>query len=272
MYRSVVALLWAGVVSMCAAGMASAKIPGKESCYKSICWRVPPMAKLEQAVGKAFKVEASFYDDPENDPFNPPGLTSSGEPFDAGSLSRVASPNLPNGTQMLIWSPATGKAATAIVNNTGPFRRKRNLDVTKALAEYLGFADRGLAQLGVVVLATPDARDIQYEKLRSYAFDGGALGTFASLHDAFRAAVGDADRQLGGAVQFARIEPTSPATDAPAVLSAAQSLDFGYRLRQLKPVKVRPTKLPKPGVTQATSRSVARATPARWAREAFGDR
>lgn len=163
---------------------AVAKKFGKLSCYKKICWRVPSRENLTAHVGHQFIAHTSWYDIAARDRYNKPGLTSSGEKFDPKSLDRISSPNLPNGTKVLLWSAATKVAAYVIVNNTGPFMSNRVIDVPIGLAREMGFAARGVTKLYAVIVEPPSPEDVRYSSNRRYDFEGGLLGRFNSLSEA----------------------------------------------------------------------------------------
>lgn len=166
---------------------AIAKSFGELSCYRRLCWKVPSLELLSDRVGMHFVAEASWYDIPERDRYNRPGLTSSGEKFNPSALDRVSSPNLPNGTTVLLWSSESKVAAYAIVNNTGPFKGNRVLDIPIGLAHAIGFVEQGLTELHVVIVEPPSLEDARYKKDRRYDFDGGVLGNFETIHDAVNA-------------------------------------------------------------------------------------
>lgn len=162
----------------------AAKRFGEYSCYKKICWLVPSRETLEKNIGTHFVASASWYDIAERDRYNKPGLTSSGETFDPDSLDRASSPNLPNGTKVLLWSEESKQAAYAIINNTGPFLGDRAIDVPVGLARAMGFEQQGVAELSLVIVAAPSPDEVRYGKNRRYNFDGGLLGRFDTLKEA----------------------------------------------------------------------------------------
>ena len=49
-----------------------------------------------------------------------------------------------------------GKATKVRVNDRGPYIRGRMLDVTKPVADQLGFTDQGLTQVRIEVLSVGD--------------------------------------------------------------------------------------------------------------------
>lgn len=170
-------------LTMNAAG-AAAKTPGKTICYNGICHRVLTLAETEAKIGKRETLSASNYDDCRHDRFNPCGLTSSGAPFRAGDADNAASPIFPDGTIVLVRYPQTEKSAVLRIDNAGPYYGNRLLDVSRATAEKLGFAKRGIASLEVQVLQAPTNADATYRKNRSYPAVPGYLGAFASIEGA----------------------------------------------------------------------------------------
>lgn len=182
--RTRVAVFAAALLPALVPATADAKIPGKTYCYKGICHQVKTIPEMVALVGRTETLSTSFYDDCKRDRFNPCGLTSSGEKFRPNDADNAASPIYPNGTVLLIWNPASGQAATVRVNNSGPYWRKRKLDVSRATAEKLGFKKKGVAKLAVKVISAPSKSEARYKKNRRYDAVPGALGSFASLEAA----------------------------------------------------------------------------------------
>lgn len=212
------AMLTAGVLT---AGLgvtgAEAKTPGKTYCYNRVCHRVKTLAETKALVGRDETLHTSFYDDCRKDRLNPCGLTSSGEVFRANTPDNAASPIYPNGTVLLIWSPVTKKSAVVRVNNAGPYWRNRKLDVSKATAQKLGFAGRGVAHLRVRVIGAPTRAEATYQKRRRYAPVPGYIGEFASLDDA----------HLGAAETYAVAALTAPKSEEATTAVAALSPQSG---------------------------------------------
>jgi rare lipoprotein A (peptidoglycan hydrolase) len=224
---------------------AVAKSFGELSCYKRLCWQVPSLELLSARVGMHFVAKASWYDIPERDGYNRPGLTSSGEKFDPSALDRVSSPNLPNGTTILLWSSETNVAAYAIVNNTGPFRGNRVLDVPIGLARAVGFVEQGGAELHVVIVEAPSLENARYKKDRRYDFEGGVLGSFETIRDAVDA--------LSTPTAFDLSEDAKP-----------EPLSFG---RVTRPTKSRRTM--RRQISDAKPEQVPRVTEVRWQKSVF---
>lgn len=206
------AVLTAGVLSVgLGSGQAEAKTPGKTYCYNRVCHRVKTLAETRALVGGVETLHTSHYDSCKKDRFNPCGLTSSGEVFRADTPDNAASPIYPNGTVLLIWSPATKKSAVVRVNNAGPYWKGRKLDVSRATAQKLGFAGRGVAHLKVRVLSAPTRAEATYKRNRRYEAVPGYIGAFASLDEA----------HIGVAQTYAVAALSLPAGGASATAVAA---------------------------------------------------
>ena len=216
-----VGLLTAGL----GAGQAEAKTPGKTYCYNRVCHRVKTLAETQAMVGRVETLHTSHYDDCRKDRFNPCGLTSSGEVFRANTPDNAASPIYPNGTVLLIWSPVTKKSAVVRVNNAGPYWRNRKLDVSRATAQKLGFASRGVAQLKVRVLAAPTRAEATYKRKRRYDPVPGYIGEFASLDDA----------HVGAAQTYAVAALTAPEGAGVTTVAALAPAEAGTETLNVAP-------------------------------------
>lgn len=171
---------------------AEAKTPGKTYCFYRTCHRVLTLDETRRAVGKRMTLHASHYDDPKKDRYNPSNLTSSGEFFRSGVPDNAASPILPNGTVILAWNPLNLLGAVLRINNAGPYWGNRTLDVSRAAADKLGFARKGVAKLQVQVVRAPTKEEATYRKGRHYAAVPGPIGT----HSSFDLALADAARLM----------------------------------------------------------------------------
>lgn len=153
-----------------------AKAPGVSHCYRSICHRVRTVEQTRRMIGRSFTVETSYYDLPGRDRFNTGTYTSNGERFDANDSARVASADLPDGTELLLRNPANGRVSHVRVNDFGPFRGNRRLDVTRRVAEDLDFKHKGVVRLDVIVIAAPGDDDLTYRRNRERRATRGHLG------------------------------------------------------------------------------------------------
>lgn len=164
---------------------ADAKAPGQRHCYGDVCHRVLTLDQTAAEIGKVRRLTASHYDDCRKDRFNPCGLTSSGEVFRPDAPDNTASSIHPDGTVLLVRNPATKLAAVVRVNNFGPFKGNRLLDLSRAAAEKLGYARQGTARLDVMVLQAPSQEETRYKRKRRYDPVPGFLGRAESIESAF---------------------------------------------------------------------------------------
>lgn len=77
--------------------------------------------------------------------------TANGNRFDPNALT-AAHRSLPFGTRLALTNPANGRTVTVRVNDRGPFVPGRSIDVTRGVADALGFRKRGTASLTMRVL------------------------------------------------------------------------------------------------------------------------
>jgi rare lipoprotein A len=77
--------------------------------------------------------------------------TACGERYDPDSLT-AAHRSLPFGTMVSVKNLATGRTVTVRINNRGPFRKGRVIDVSKRAAQQLGMINSGVAKVEVAVL------------------------------------------------------------------------------------------------------------------------
>ena len=144
-----------GGVLLTPGGVVSAKTPGKTYCINGVCHRVKTIAEMETLVGHEEVVVASYYDDCKVDKHNPCTALSSGEEFRPDLPDNAASPVYPNGTILILQNPKTSKEVLVRINNSGPYKKGRMLDVSRAAAEALGFKTLGIAKLNVTVISGP---------------------------------------------------------------------------------------------------------------------
>ena len=77
--------------------------------------------------------------------------TASGERFDMDEMT-AAHRTLPFGTRVRVTNLANGRRVVVRINDRGPFRRKRIIDVSYAAARELGMVRRGTARVRVEVV------------------------------------------------------------------------------------------------------------------------
>lgn len=101
------------------------------------------------------------------------GRTASGERFDMEAMT-AAHPSLPLGTRIRVTVLATGRRAELRVNDRGPFRKGRILDVSRGAARRLGFVADGTARVRVEVLSLPE--ECWEVQVGSFALEENARG------------------------------------------------------------------------------------------------
>ena len=79
-------------------------------------------------------------------------LTASGEPFDMNKYT-AAHRTLPFGSVILVTNLENGKKIQCIVNDRGPFKKNRILDVSYKAAKDLDMLTKGEAKVGITVLS-----------------------------------------------------------------------------------------------------------------------
>ena len=77
--------------------------------------------------------------------------TASGERFDMHGMT-AAHRSLPLGARVRVTNLDNGRRAVVRINDRGPFRRGRIIDLSYAAARKLGFARRGIARVRIETL------------------------------------------------------------------------------------------------------------------------
>lgn len=132
-----------------------------------------PAFALTHKVEKAFKGLASFYADKFDG-----HKTASGAPYDDDAFT-CAHRSLPFGTRLLVKNEETGSCCVVVVNDRGPFRHNRVVDLSKAAARKLGI--RGVGK--VICYTGKEVGDV----VASAAKKADSLG---HKHDLFKIASG----------------------------------------------------------------------------------
>ena len=78
-------------------------------------------------------------------------MTSSGERFDKRAMS-AAHKTLPLGTRVRVTHILSGRAVVVRINDRGPFKPGRIIDLSEAAAEQIGMTGAGLAQVKIEVV------------------------------------------------------------------------------------------------------------------------
>ncbi|MBI5323740.1 MAG: septal ring lytic transglycosylase RlpA family protein [Ignavibacteriae bacterium] len=96
--------------------------------------------------GQTFRGIASFYADKFHG-----RKTSSGEIFDMNGFT-AAHRTLPFGTKLQVTNLKNGKSVIVKVNDRGPFKEERILDLSRAAAESIDMVNDGTAEVEIKVL------------------------------------------------------------------------------------------------------------------------
>lgn len=72
--------------------------------------------------------------------------------YHARHANGVAHNRLPVGTRVGLYNGATGRHAEGRVEGTGPFVKRRGVDVSRQLAVLLGFVKKGVTPLRVTAI------------------------------------------------------------------------------------------------------------------------
>jgi peptidoglycan lytic transglycosylase len=81
--------------------------------------------------------------------------TASGEIYDMYKLT-AAHPTLPMGTRVVVTHRQTGRAVEVRINDRGPFKRGRIIDLSYAAAQRLGLVGPGVIPVRIVVVGLAD--------------------------------------------------------------------------------------------------------------------
>ncbi len=106
-------------------------------------------------VGHEETGEASWYGHPYHG-----RRTASGEIFDMHQMT-AAHRALPFGTWVLVENSANGRSVKVRINDRGPFRSRRILDVSYAAARALGALGPGVIPVRLRVIALPEATPVR---------------------------------------------------------------------------------------------------------------
>ncbi len=80
--------------------------------------------------------------------------TANGETFNMYAIS-AAHKDLPFGTKVLLINPENGEQIRVVINDRGPYVYGRDIDVSLAVAEALGFKRDGVTDL--IAIVQPDS-------------------------------------------------------------------------------------------------------------------
>lgn len=100
-------------------------------------------------VKKHYDGVASFYSEGQR--------LASGGRFNPSAMT-AAHRSLPFGTKVQVTEKTTGRKVTVTINDRGPFKKGRVIDLSRAAARALGMGHRGVSRVHVAVLAKTPAK------------------------------------------------------------------------------------------------------------------
>jgi 3D (Asp-Asp-Asp) domain-containing protein len=80
--------------------------------------------------------------------------TATGERFSSSKMTAAAK-DLPLGSRVVVTNLKNGRSATVRINDCGPFRRGRKIDLSKSAARKLGLIHDGTARVKLRVIKKP---------------------------------------------------------------------------------------------------------------------
>lgn len=81
--------------------------------------------------------------------------TASGDRFNMNALT-AAHRTLPLGTEATVTNLENGRSVDVVVNDRGPYKRGRIIDLSRRAAEMLGMKEQGIAKVRVEVVPKED--------------------------------------------------------------------------------------------------------------------
>ena len=99
------------------------------------------------SAANALAGEASYYADSLNG-----SKTASGELYDKDALS-AAHRSLPFGTKVRVTYLKTGQSVVVVINDRGPYAKKRIIDLSGAAAKQIGLIKAGHGKVRLEVIA-----------------------------------------------------------------------------------------------------------------------
>ncbi len=108
-------------------------------------------SRASRIEGSALSGEASWYGRPHHG-----RRTASGEIYDMNKMT-AAHRTLPLGSRVLVTNRDNGRTVEVRINDRGPFRKDRVLDLSYAAARSLGAIGDGVIPVTLKIVASPSA-------------------------------------------------------------------------------------------------------------------
>jgi len=208
-------------------------------------------------VGSPYKVSGIWYHPQVDYNYNETGIaswygpnfhgkpTANGETFDQNELT-AAHKTLPLPSLVRVTNLENGKALVLRVNDRGPFKKSRIIDVSKRGAELLGFKGRGVAKVRVQVLSG------ESQRIADIARQGGdTRGMEVPLNDQSYAAADQPPHKIPGhtrngafypdeVVQQVAVSPTQMYVQAGSFSVQENAFKYAQTLQGIGEAKVFP--------------------------------
>lgn len=153
----------------------------------------PPRVRGTYKIGTPYRIAGRWYVPREDAGYDRVGVaswygpgfhgrkTANGEIFDQSALT-AAHPTLPMPSLVEVTNLANGRRTVVRVNDRGPYAHDRIIDLSKAVAERLGFVHLGTARVRVrFVGRAPLEPDAPNAAPRRFASDAGPPDAIARL-------------------------------------------------------------------------------------------
>lgn len=218
---SFVSLLCVFILSSCAQTQLASHIAKTAS--------PPSKSEGNFKVGKPYKVEGKWYTPQETYNFTETGIaswygdefhgkpTANGELFDMNELT-AAHRTLQMPSLVRVTNLENGRSLIVRVNDRGPFKRGRVMDLSKRAAELLGFKNKGMAKVKLQVLSK-ESQDIAMAAKRGQ----DTRGMEVAMNDGRRPHIQPASLPAGQTrepIQTVSLEPMgAPSTEIPGHIS-----------------------------------------------------
>lgn len=110
-------------------------------------------------------------------------MTANGEIFDTNELT-AAHRTLPFDTIVRVVNPETDAEVTVRINDRGPFVEGRIIDLSRAAAEAIGIAGRGVAPVLLEIVEYPEIKNYRIIQIASFGSRSNADALISRLADA----------------------------------------------------------------------------------------
>lgn len=181
-------------------------------------------------VGNPYKILGRWYYPKEDYSYSEVGIaswygpdfhakrTANGEKYDMHSLT-AAHRTLPMPSIVRVTNLENGRSLIVRVNDRGPYARNRIIDVSKKVAQLLGFLEKGTAKVRVEIM------EKESKNLKA-ALTGDSSSAYAAAAPTTRVIAGDIGEEVPSLAAAPAIEPTPDYDNGGA--PAQDSLPGGY--------------------------------------------